>query len=348
MKSLLLPFARRLSDSQLVSPMEVVRGLACGCVCPGCQYTVQARQGTEKAWHFAHAEGAPFCGKGYEISVHEMAKQMLYQGEGGQLRLPSVIAEASGLDDQGAMLLEKEEIGPEVVVTIGESRTSMRLEDVTPDVTLLVNGVALCVEIVVFHRLAPSKRERLVGARLPSILIDLSLFKELHADREALTYHLFENPNNRLWLFHPDIARVQAILEARIQGRIEEARRRHLEAQEVHRQNEERWEQQRRLLAALPRPTSIQPPEEKADEAPSPRWRASFPQPERISAATEMLAGRINVSAQSIQAVMADVTRRSHLSAVTPREVSERWASRLNCAESEVFQFLFEADFLIE
>jgi competence CoiA-like predicted nuclease len=56
--ALLLPFAKRLSDEQFVSPDEVPRGQACNCVCSGCEHPVIAKQGTEKAWHFAHMKAS--------------------------------------------------------------------------------------------------------------------------------------------------------------------------------------------------------------------------------------------------------------------------------------------------
>lgn len=76
MSDLRMPFAKRISDGRCVSAEEVPRGLDCNCVCPECGHPVQARQGTERAWHFSHAKAGD-CADAYEKSVHETAKQLL-------------------------------------------------------------------------------------------------------------------------------------------------------------------------------------------------------------------------------------------------------------------------------
>jgi hypothetical protein len=52
-----IPFA--LSDGNYVGVDDVPRGLACGCVCPGCKHPLVARHGDVLEHHFAHVhEGA--------------------------------------------------------------------------------------------------------------------------------------------------------------------------------------------------------------------------------------------------------------------------------------------------
>lgn len=95
MAAFLLPVAQRRTDGEFVTPEQVPRGLACDCICPGCSYPVVARQGTEKQWHFAHAKGQA-CEHGYEVSIHEWAKQLIARHK--ELLLPELIAVVKGQD----------------------------------------------------------------------------------------------------------------------------------------------------------------------------------------------------------------------------------------------------------
>ena len=73
---------------------EVSRGLACDVYCPSCKGALVAKQGVERAWHFAHYSGsdptrinARTCG---ETSLHEYAKQVLVDSVGKVLKLPNL------------------------------------------------------------------------------------------------------------------------------------------------------------------------------------------------------------------------------------------------------------------
>ena len=57
------------STGELRSVHDVPRGLACGCICPSCGTRLEARQGTQKAHHFAH-ENNKDCLYGTEVSIY--------------------------------------------------------------------------------------------------------------------------------------------------------------------------------------------------------------------------------------------------------------------------------------
>ncbi len=155
MTALLLPFATRLSDGRLVSPDEVERGMACNCACPGCKVAVLAKQGTEREWHFAHAKGEK-CAEGYEVSIHELAKQMLRQRK--ELLLPSLIAKTSGVDAYGRFLEEREPVLESSLVKLDECKTGVNLGGVNVDAIGRLKGHEILIEVTVFHRLMPASK----------------------------------------------------------------------------------------------------------------------------------------------------------------------------------------------
>jgi competence protein CoiA len=180
MSELLLPFATRIADLNLVSPDEVARGAACNCLCPGCDSPVIARQGTEREWHFAHAKGGT-CQNGYEVSVHEIAKQMIRHR--AELLLPALDIEVSANDSFGLRIVERMHVLNAETVRLDGCKTSQKRDEVTADVAGRIADQEILVEITVFHRLMPEKRDRLIATGIPSLQIDLSEFKVSQATR---------------------------------------------------------------------------------------------------------------------------------------------------------------------
>ena len=76
------------------------------------------------------------------------------------------------------------------------------------------------MEITVFHRLMPEKRERIKNTGLASMEIDLSRFKSTQATRELLEAELFLNPENRRWIFHPRQPDVSERLERNYRSKL--------------------------------------------------------------------------------------------------------------------------------
>jgi len=205
--SLLLPFAIRLSDSQLVSAADVPRGAACGCICPGCRNPLLAKQGTEREWHFAHVQ-ATDCTDGYEKSVHELAKQRIQQEK--RLLLPPIEASAHGWDVYGRLVEEMLCVMEARRVRLDDCKKSYPHGEVTPDLTGRRKDREILVEITVFHRLMPEKQARLIETGVPVLEIDLGVFKTQQATLERLDAELFENFKNRRWIWHPKLDEAKA------------------------------------------------------------------------------------------------------------------------------------------
>ena len=219
--ALLLPFAKRLSDGALVTPEDVPRGLACNCICPGCENPVQARQGTEKVWHFAHAK-AEACTGAYEVSVHELAKQLIRERK--VLLLPALEVVVSVRGDHGEAFSEQEAVFDSKLVRLDECSVAPRLDEITPDVCGIRKDRRILVEITVFHRLMPEKRQRLIDTGSASFEIDLGEFKTRQASRALVEEAVFGQLANRRWIYHPKMAAVEATLRDRLDKRLEEIR----------------------------------------------------------------------------------------------------------------------------
>lgn len=213
--TLLLPFAKRLPDEQFVSPEEVPRGQACNCVCPGCEHPVVAKQGTEKAWHFAHAKASD-CANAYEKSVHELAKQLLRERK--LLRVPAFSVKQTAWDAFGTPISAEEVVFDSKLVNLDTCVAGKALGEVTPDLVGAVGERVILVEITVFHRLMPEKKDRLLLTGNAVVEIDLGLFKSVQASRERLEYELFDNTRNRRWIFHPRENEVTARLQIQLQA----------------------------------------------------------------------------------------------------------------------------------
>src|SRR5690349_237693 len=96
----------------MVSPGDVESGLACGCICPGCEAPLIAKKGDKVVWHFAH-EGAA-CDNGAETAIHRMAKQIL--AEERTVALPAVDVSVSAIDAYGQEKKASTRIAPPTIV----------------------------------------------------------------------------------------------------------------------------------------------------------------------------------------------------------------------------------------
>lgn len=342
--ALLLPFAKRLSDNRLVSPDEVVRGQACNCVCPGCEHPVIAKHGTEKVWHFAHAKASD-CANAYEKSVHELAKQVLRERK--VILVPKLLVAVSPRDAFGRSIHEQETAFESRPVRLDSCVCGKPLGGVTPDVFGTTNGREVLVEITVFHRLMPDKSDRLLETRKASFEIDLSLFKTVQATRELLEQELFENLNNRRWIFHPRQAEVAARLEKTLQDKVAQSKIEFVAYQEQQakiRADEARIKAERAAQLAWQ-------PDQSGTTLGSPyglEWRASFPPPERWMPARTSFCGRHRLSSERVDEVMSEYSKRSQLANTSPQELAANWAVALEVSATEIYRYFQEAGYTID
>ena len=183
-----IPFAWQVSAERMVGPTEVNRGLACGCICTGCQARVIAKHGTERIPHFAHRPGAD-CEHGREMSIHDMAKQLFRQG--GVVQVPMLEAIAHARDAWGRYVNEREQVVPESAAPIAGMDGQQIRESVAADVVARWNESPLLVEIVVVHRVSEDKLERLAATGFPVIQVDLSGFGKAMITKDDVSQALF-------------------------------------------------------------------------------------------------------------------------------------------------------------
>ncbi len=160
--ALLNPFG--LKDGVLVHVDEVPRGLACGCVCPGCGGRLVARKGMVMAHHFAHAKGED-CAVGYETALHIAAKDALMEHR--QITLPPV--EVKFTSYRAPMVLPYPR-----TVSLESVVLEKRLGSIVPDVLARVDGEELLIEIKVTHAVDDEKLEKIRALNISTIEIDLS------------------------------------------------------------------------------------------------------------------------------------------------------------------------------
>jgi len=348
MSALLLPFATRITDSNLVSPDEVSRGAACNCLCPGCDRPVIARQGTEREWHFAHAKGGD-CQQGYEVSVHEIAKQMIRHRR--ELLLPALDIEISATDSFGLRIEERMHVLNAKTVHLDECKTSQKRDEVTADVAGRVADREILVEITVFHRLMPEKRERLIATGISSLQIDLSEFKVSQATRAKIEVALFENAMNRHWLHHPRMEQARREAQSKLDAKLEQ-RRAEWQLAEERRQEEHSKRRQEFDEFQFSRPSLLDRPAESITSnrplfGTEAMWRASFPTQENVSRASQSLSARTGMDITIVRAVISTITSRGQLATITPTSLATKWAAALNLPEDEIFRFLSEAGYIL-
>jgi competence protein CoiA len=200
------------SDGRLVSVEDVNRGKACACCCPECGEVLIARQGDMRAWHFAHASGGD-CAGAAEGALHKAAKQLIVQE--GAVLVPALEAKASHRLDDGR-LGEAALMRPPQTWTLTEIREEVTIGAYRIDVTATHDGQPLLIEIAVTHVTEEPKREALCALGVPCCEILLDPYRHESWTWDALSREVLENPANRHWLFHPELAtlREQARCEA--------------------------------------------------------------------------------------------------------------------------------------
>lgn len=195
-----VPFGRALHDGRLYSALEVPRGKACACVCPGCGEALIARRASKRKAHFAHTAGAD-CASGVETAVHLAAKQLI--AEKCALFVPEhraqfQLVDALGVQHETAVLLESPGLRP-----LTEVQLEQTVGPVRPDVLcrLAGTGQEVAVEIAVTHFIDEEKRAHLEALGLATLEYDLSAYRDF--TWETLAEALLEGGAPAVWVCPP-------------------------------------------------------------------------------------------------------------------------------------------------
>lgn len=344
MAVLLLPFAIRKSDGKFVTAEDVECGLKCGCICPGCASAVVAKQGTEKVWHFAHHK-APACADGYEKSVHELAKQLIRQRKG--LLLPSIDVVARGRDAFGMDLIERELIFDACLCEFEKCTSNVDLGPVTVDVHGQLRDRQLIIEVTVFHRISPDKKERIEQTGIGAMELDLSRFKTEQATLSKLEDSIFCDLSIRKWIFHPRLADAKLMVHQRLQDRLNESRMK-FEAEEEER-NTQRLAAEASRMAERAAGEFISATPVDGHEFPigQPWWRSCFPGPPDLQIARQRLSERTSRPIDEIVRITSQISRRGQLQSITPYELAAQWATALDVTQSELMRYFYEGKYVL-
>lgn len=309
-----------------------------------------SKQGTEKVWHFAHAKVGD-CAGAYEISVHELAKQLIREHK--SLLLPALEVKLCANDAFGKLLSEQETLFDGKAVRLDECKAGKQLGSVTPDVWGMLNGREILVEVTVFHRLMPEKRQRLIETGLASFEIDLSTFKSQQATRELVEAAIFKAVGNRAWIFHPRAAATKVALQKRLDIRLAESQLAWEKTKEKREAQESEWARNSEALSVHSNATKSVARRNDAYVSANvmvtnnPVWRASFPAPEQRQAAQKALCQRLGLLEDRVAAVMGTITHRGQLATTTPCKLAGVWATELGVSTDELMRYFREAAFIL-
>lgn len=228
-----IPFG--LLNGRMVTPAEVPRGLACGCVCAECGGRLIAKHPTSNiVKHFSHYHSES-CAKGFETALHKAAKQVLLDKK--MVLLPSVSASAYRRDDISRIYVEVPKSIPSRMIELDSVVDEARgYEGIIPDIVATVGNKLLLIEIAVTHFVDQEKLDKLKALGLATLEIDLSESPEVPTmeDIERLVIY---TGWNRDWLVNPkqkqleEVANIEA--EARYKASVAAA-----EAQRKEREEE--------------------------------------------------------------------------------------------------------------
>lgn len=219
-----VPFGFR--DGMLFQPDEVLRGLACNCVCPGCGSRLVAHHGEKKVKHFVHYSTA--CINGFESAIHKAAKQVLLQSK--QILVPAINASEYLFDRGSNVDVNESQSIAERFIPIEDVEAEKDMGSVVPDLIVTGLGKKLFIEIAYTHFVDKVKRAKLEELGVATLEIDLSGLSEVPSMSE-LARLVVEEPSNRSWVFNSKQnelnRRVSAVAKQKLAGAVakEESRK---------------------------------------------------------------------------------------------------------------------------
>lgn len=204
-----VPFGLR--EGKYWAPMEVAKGKACDCVCPGCGAPLAAKaiESRRKRPHFAHLADAG-CATGRETGIHGRAKQLI--GERQVLVLPAWRGDEDGMpnppqaeDEEGYWHRGRAVDCPAREVRLEAVELERSFGPYQPDVCAQDDAGELLIEIRVTHAVDDRKAHRVQAHGRRMVEIDLSrLDRDIPHDLVAFERAVLADVANRHWISCPD------------------------------------------------------------------------------------------------------------------------------------------------
>lgn len=212
-----LDFALSRKTGRMVDITMVERGLACGCICPNCGVTLQARKGRKNRHHFSHhvaGSAAGTCEGGGESALHAAARQIIASWR--QIELPALVVSEGGIQASvpGRTLdVVRSELPDELSGSTYRGTGAVR-----PDIVLYGQSEQVWCEVRVTHAVDELKQRRLRAYGVSTLEFDLSGMYRLGGwTLASLELALNADDAIRRWVFHVDEEGVAQRLQARKQ-----------------------------------------------------------------------------------------------------------------------------------
>ncbi len=199
---------------------EEERGLSCGCVCPSCGATLQAKLGLKNRHHFSHNTKKCSVDVATQTAVHMLAKDII--SSAGELLFPSISLEykksSSFFYEYIPFVPETIEIQPARYVKCDDILLENKLSSIVPDILLISKDTICIVEIAVTHFVDEIKESKIRNLGIPAIEIDLSKHYKQNFNINELYNDIINNCENRRWIHYPNMCRLiqKADLEYKI------------------------------------------------------------------------------------------------------------------------------------
>jgi hypothetical protein len=218
MSNFKIPFG--LKKKRLVEVEEVLSGLRCGCVCPGCKKDLIARKGEVNAHHFAHAhiKDGDLCEYGAETAIHLMAKQIICEEKA--IFAPSTVVEKKDHDDQGRSHSASREAHREGTLVFDVAASEQSLGAITPDILASIGEEQFIVEVAVTHFCDKSKISECRKNGYNVLEIDLKAFTKTLPTKDSLRKYIIGNASGRTWLSLKSYGNVEKQVERELQEKI--------------------------------------------------------------------------------------------------------------------------------
>lgn len=197
-----------LRDGKMWAARDVLTGIACRCLCLGCQQPLVAKNHGKKVRpHFAHHVNRA-CQGAFESSIHRRAKELIV--DKSVLMLPAWDGDESmpnppcASDDDGRLHQGCRVDIPANMVALMDARTEVQRGDYRPDVVARDSKGDLLIEICVTHAVDDQKTRNVQSDGHRMVEIDLSKITADQAEDPDLFEHLVLNTAaNRIWISHP-------------------------------------------------------------------------------------------------------------------------------------------------
>lgn len=213
------PLARRggfrvpfgLKDGRVWAPSEVLKGKACGCICPGCHapLAAKAQESRRKRPHFAHLTDTG-CQTGRETGIHERAKQLIADHQ--RLLIPAWTGDLIDMpnppharDEDGRLHWGRQVDHPTRNMELRDIEIERSFGTYQPDVVAWDAVGELLIEIRVTHAVGDIKAARVQAQGRRMVEIDLSqLHRDTPHDLAAFEHAVLDDAANRSWISCPE------------------------------------------------------------------------------------------------------------------------------------------------